>query len=675
MKLTRARIVQIISMFVVQMLTLFILPNFLSGFTYDSFRSLFVLTIVLAITQSLFWWVFIYLFSWLPVWLFPILTFLLNGALFFRIGDLVQGVYIADRATGLWIAIWLTVVNAIMAGLLSVDEDSRFDRNVVGKMVKRRGNITKTDVPGFLFLEIDGLGEKIIKRAIAEGHMPTLKRWLDSGKHKLIGWETDFTSQTGAMQTGILLGNNNDVPAYRWWDKTQGKTIMSGNPKDALAIEARNSTGKGLCSDGGSSRGNMFSGDASESMLTFSTILDKRGRGPGFYFYLFSPYVIFHILTKFVLELFKEWWQAFLQRRRKDKHITSARNFAYAFLRAFLGPVLHDLITFTVISDALRGLPASYALFSAYDDLGHFAGTEAPEAYEALSETDHYFSRIERALADAPRPYHIVVLSDHGQSIGPTFKKAYGSTLEELVKGHISGEAKLLTTQETNEAWDNINAILTKSSNSSTRTSKLMKRMMARKERDGIVAIGPERDPKEDLDESAKDANIVVYGSGSSGLVYFTDSKERLTLEQIGETHPGIVLGLSQHPGIGFVLVKSAEHGSMAIGKKGVNYIDKGTIEGEDPLADYGPNAAMHLRRESSFSNCPDIIVNSVYDLQTDEIAGFENQVGHHGGMGGAQNHAFIMYPAELPYDGKPVVGAENVYKLLRGWREKAQAL
>jgi hypothetical protein len=166
-----------------------------------------------------------------------------------------------------------------------------------------------------------------------------------------------------------------------------------------------------------------------------------------------------------------------------------------------------------------------------------------------------------------------------------------------------------------------------------------------------------------------------VYGSGSSGLVYFTDSKERLTLEQIGEAHPGIVLGLSQHPGIGFVLVKSAEHGSMAIGKKGVNYIDKGTVEGEDPLADYGPNAAMHLRRESSFSNCPDIIVNSVYDLQTDEIAGFENQVGHHGGMGGAQNHAFIMYPAELPYDGKPVVGAENVYKLLRGWREKIQAL
>jgi len=675
MKLTRARIIQIISVFAAQVLTLFILPYFLSGFTYDSLRSLVVLTIVLAIVQSLFWWVFINLFSWLPVWLFPILTFLLNGALVYRIGDLVKGIYIADRATGLWIAIWLTVVNAILAEFLSIDNDSRFDRNVVGKMVKRRGKITETDIPGFLFLEIDGLGEKVIQRAIAEGHMPTLKRWIDSGEHKLIGWETDFTSQTGAMQTGILLGNNTDVPAYRWWDKTQGKTIMSGNPKDAQAIEARLSSSKGLCSDGGSSRGNMFSGDAAESMLTFSTILAKRDRGPGFFFYLFSPYVIFHILTKFVIELFKEWWQASLQRRRKDKFITSARNFSYAFLRAGLGPVLHDLITFTVISDVLRGLPATYALFSAYDDLGHFAGTETPEAFEALGETDHYFARIERSLESAPRPYHVVVLSDHGQSIGPTFKSAHGVSLEELVKRHISGEAKLFTSEDTNEAWDNINSILTESSNSTTRTSGFIKKMMARKEREGTVAIGPERDAKEAKDAEVSTANVIVYGSGCSGLIYFTDSKDRLTAEQIGEAHPGLIVGLSQHPGIGFVLVKTEKQGSMVVGKKGVHYLDDDTVEGEDPLADFGPNAALHLRRETSFSNCPDIIVNAVLDPKTEEIAGFENQVGHHGGMGGPQNHAFILYPAELPYDGKPVVGAESVYKLLRGWREKIQSL
>jgi uncharacterized membrane protein YvlD (DUF360 family) len=675
MKLTRARIVQIVSMFLVQFVTLFLLPFVLSGFTYDSLKSLFILTIALAIAQSLFWWIFIYLFSWLPVWLFPILTFLVNGAVFWRVGNFVPGVEIADRATGLWISIWLTIVNAIMAGILSVDEDSRFDRNVIGKMVKRRGEITRTEVPGFLFLEIDGLSEKVLKRAIAEGYMPHLKKWIDEGKHKIIGWETDFTSQTGAMQSGILLGNNTNVPAYRWWDKKQGKTVMSGNPKDAIVLEAGLSSGKGLCSDGGSSRGNMFSGDASESMLTFSTILAKRDKGPGFYFFLFSPYVFFHILTRFVIDVLKEWWQAFLQRRRKDKYIVSARNFAYAFLRGFLGPVLHDLVTFMVISDVLRGIPASYALFSAYDDLGHFAGTEAPETLESLRETDHYFSRILKAVDEAPRPYHVVILSDHGQSIGPTFKAAYGMSLEELVKKFISGEVNIFTSAEENEAWDNINAILTESTKADSRTATLLKRAFTKKDVEGIVAIGPERDPKESTKEAESKAQIVVYGSGSSGLIYFTDSKERLTYEQIRDAHPGLVMGLAQHPGVGFVLVKSAEQGSMVIGKRGIHYLDNEKVEGEDPLANYGPNAAMHLKRESSFWNCPDIIVNSVYDPETQELPGFENQVGHHGGMGGPQNHPFILYPTELPYDGKPVLGAESVYKLLRGWREKVQAL
>ncbi len=88
-------------------------------------------------------------------------------------------------------------------------------------------------------------------------------------------------------------------------------------------------------------------------------------------------------------------------------------------MRGAMGPVLHDLVTFTVISDVLRGMPAIYALYSAYDDLAHFAGMYSPERFEELYEMDRYFARIETALKIAPRPYHVVVLSDHGQTIGP----------------------------------------------------------------------------------------------------------------------------------------------------------------------------------------------------------------------------------------------------------------
>jgi len=675
-KITRARIIQILAIMIVHVITLFVLQRFLSGFVATSLRSLVAVTIALAIAQSIFWWVFVNFFAWLPVWLYPILTFILNGLFVSIIGNLVPGITITDIATGIWIVVWLTAVDAVLSGLLSLDEDAQFDRNVTRPMVARRGKPDHTDVPGFLFLEIDGLGEALLRRAVNEGHMPTLKRWIDQGTHKITGWETDFSSQTGAMQTGILLGNNTDVPAYRWWDRAQGKLIMSGLPKDAQAIEARLSNGKGLCSDGGSSRGNMFSGDATESMFTFSTILNRaRGRGPGFYFYLVSPYVLARLVTRFITYVIKEWWQAFLQRRRKDKYVVSSRNLTYGFLRGFMGPILHDLVTFTVISDALRGLPAVYALFSAYDDLAHFAGMQTPEAFEELGEVDRYFTRIEHALAFAPRPYHIVVLSDHGQSMGPTFKSASGMSLEELVQGLIKEDTKVFAALETNEAWDNLNAVLSESTNSNARSASVIRRALASKASDGVVKVGPERETDTAVEASAKEAKVIVMGSGSTGLIYFTESKERMTYEQIQDAHPDLILGLINNPGIGFLLVKSEQQGAMVMTKGGVQFLNDDTIEGEDPLTVYGPNAAALLRRESSFSNCPDLLVNTRYNPQTQELAGFENQASHHGGLGGPQNHPFVLHPASLPADGKPVVGAESVYKLLRSWREQVQGL
>jgi hypothetical protein len=676
MKITRGRLIQIISVFVVHVITLFFLQRFLSGFQADSLRSLVVITIALGIAQSAFWWVFINFFSWLPGWLYPILTFFLNGLFVLVIGNLVRGVTIDTIGTGIWITLWLTAVDAVLGGLLSLDEDAEFDRSVTRRMVSRRGKPAKTDVPGFLFLEIDGLSEMLLRRAMAEGYTPTMKGWVEKGSHQVLGWETDFSSQTGAMQTGILLGNNTDIPAYRWWDREQNRMVMSGLPKDAQAIEARLSRGNGLCSDGGASRGNMFSGDATESMFTFSTLRNReRGRGPSFYFYLFSPYVIARLVTRFITDVIKEWWQAAQQRRRKDKYTVKARNLGYAFLRGFMGPFIQDLVTYTVISDILRGVPAVYALYAGYDDLSHFAGMTAPESFEALHEIDRYFARIEHSLKDAPRPYHIVILSDHGQSLGPTFATAHGQTLEQLVKALTKNEKGVFYSNTHNESWDSLNAVLSESTDSNTRTAGLIRRMLASRSRDGYVEVAPQNASADEMEAKAENAKVVVFGSGSTGLIYFTESPQRMTFEQIQDAYPELIIGLHSHPGIGFVLVRSEAQGDIVIGKNGVHYLADDHVEGVDPLAVYGPNAPRHLRRESSFSNCPDLVVNTLYDPATQELAGFENQVSHHGGLGGPQNYPFILKPCVLPYDGSPIVGAESVHHLLRSWRETVQDL
>jgi hypothetical protein len=94
-------------------------------------------------------------------------------------------------------------------------------------------------------------------------------------------------------------------------------------------------------------------------------------------------------------------------------------------------------------------------------------------------------------------------------------------------------------------------------------------------------------------------------------------------------------------------------------------------VEGSDPLAPFGPNAADHLRRTSSFTNCPDIIVNSFYDPVGDEGAAFEELVGFHGGLGGKQTKPFVLAPTALDPPTRPLVGARSIHLLFKSWLEQ----
>jgi hypothetical protein len=199
--------------------------------------------------------------------------------------------------------------------------------------------------------------------------------------------------------------------------------------------------------------------------------------------------------------------------------------------------------------------------------------------------------------------------------------------------------------------------------------------MIASRQRQDHIAVGPKGATVEDVNTQVQGANVVVMGSGCAGLIYFTDSRERMSYEQIQDAYPQLIPGLIEHPGVGFVLVRSGEQGDLALNARGVHFLEDGHVDRKDPLAVFGPNAAVHLRRESSFSNCPDLIVNTAFDPETEQMCCFENQASHHGGLGGPQNHAFVLAPAGLSYDGRPVVGATGVYRLLRAWRAEAQGL
>ncbi|HMU27968.1 MAG TPA: phage holin family protein [Solirubrobacterales bacterium] len=565
------------------------------------------------------------------------------------------------------ISFGMAILTSLFSSLFAIDEDSTWYYNVVRTQLRRRGQVIETDEPGIVFLEIDGLAHDILRRAMTNGNAPAMAAWVRDGSHKLEGWETDWSSQTGACQAGILHGNNHDMPAFRWWEKETGRALVTNHPKDAAEMEARQSDGNGLLADDGASRANILSGDAPHSMLTMSTVMKRRGKiGQDYAAYFARPYGVIKTFIHTIAEIVRERRD---NRRQERTGIEPKieRSRVYAIMRAWATVIQLDLQISGVVGDILAGRPSIYTTFLAYDEVAHHSGIERPESLSTLAKVDREIDRIRRVVAEAPRPYHLVVLSDHGQSQGATFLQRYGVTLEEVVEKATGKEA--IGSGE--EGEQNPRAYITASAEEASHEDGAIgsaATALARRDpnRDDL---GLEGGPDEVAGGEGKHEipELSVMASGCLGLVTFPREPGRLTRERIDELYPGLLDTLVSHPGIGFVMVDS-EHGGVALGAEGLNYFEINDVEGVDPLAAFGPNTAAHVLRTHRFSNCPDIMINSTWWEEMDEVAAFEELVGSHGGMGGTQSHPFVLHPVDLEWPEEPVIGAEAVHRILKSW-------
>jgi uncharacterized membrane protein YvlD (DUF360 family) len=531
-----------------------------------------------------------------------------------------------------------TTALSIIAG---TNDDDEYTLRVTQRLARRSGEQIRTDAPGVVFLEIDGLSKPVLQRAMRDGNAPQMARWLAEGTHRMIEWETDLSSQTGASQAGILLGSNEDIPAFRWVEKESGTLMVCSNPDDCAEIERRHSSGDGLLANGGASRGNLLSGDADHVLLTVSRISAEKKANPGYRAFFANGFNVTRLLVLVFWEVFLELTAAARQVRR-DVRPRGHRGVKYAFIRGGVCVFVRDLTVHAVISDMFRGRPAMYATFASYDEVAHHSGLERPDTLEALRKLDEQFGRIDRARRYAPRPYEIVVLSDHGQTQGATFKQRHGYGLDELIRRSI--DAKVADVSGDDE---NASVVGT-----------------AVAEATGTEAPAAKKKSKKDV----SDEEVVVLGSGNLALVYLMDEQRRMTREEIDARHPQLIPTLREHEHVGFVLVRSAD-GPVALGPRGSHRLADGHIEGEDPLAHFSPRAAEHLLRADGFDHCPDLYINSFYDPDLDEGCAFEELISFHGGMGGLQTRPFVLFPKELPLPDEPIVGAAHVHELLKSWR------
>jgi uncharacterized membrane protein YvlD (DUF360 family) len=666
---------------VIDGLALWGLAAALPGMAVPSLRAAIVTALVIALLNALVWPLVTRLVLPLTVLTFGLASLVLNAVIVNVAVRAVDGTDPTVTAT-LLVALGLAVITMVVEPLLDFDGDA-YHLRVVRQRVRGARRRNETDVPGVILFEIDGLSEGVLEQAIAGGRVPNIARWLDDGSHRIVPWECDLSSQTAASQAGLLHGSNHEMPAFRWYERDVDRLMVANHPKDAAEIELRHSDGAGLLAAGGASRGNMFSGDAPRCSATMSVIRDRqRSRSAEFFAYFADPYGLLRTLALSLADVAAERRAARRQRRAGAQHVD--RGGAYPVIRAAITVIMRDLNVATLMADVIEGVPVAYSTFVGYDEVAHHSGILEPDAFVVLERLDAQLERLERAARQAPRPYRLVVLSDHGQTQGAPFRQRHGETLEEVVRRFADPAAGTVTALATvDEAWGDLGALLADAREDDSAAGRLLKRATSERLADGTVALGPNREALRQQEQvnagrRARDGDelpggddapeALVLASGCLGLVYFPGGPTRLSAEEIERRHPGLLAGLAAHPGIGFAMVRSEHEGGVVLGGSGRRRLSDDVVDGDDPLAAFGPTAADHLRRHDGFRNCPDILINGAYDPETDEVQPFEEFMGSHGGLGGMQMHPFAVVPAEWSAPAAPIVGARQMHLQLKRW-------
>ncbi|OIQ82816.1 type I phosphodiesterase / nucleotide pyrophosphatase [mine drainage metagenome] len=580
----------------------------------------------------------------------------------------VPGLHVSGAGDVIGVLVITAVVMAVGRWLIGANDSAYVVGDVLRRArrkARRHGTAPTVAGPGMLVVQLDGVSTPVLRQAAEAGLTPTMDRWIRSGSHNLTSWWAQVPATTPASQAGLLHGDSSGVPSFRWWDKQLGRLVVTNHPADAALVESRMTTGGGLLAPDGAAISTMFSGDAATCLLVMSRALGHGGFGPGPAYVRFfsSPFVLARALVMTVGEMVKELYQGRRQRVRRVRPRVR-RLGAYVLARGVSNVLLRDLNVSLVAEQLLRGTPIVFVDLVDYDEIAHHAGPTRPESLRALEGLDRELWLLEAVLSVAPRPYDVVVLSDHGQSLGDTFEQVEGRSLLDVVRSlmDVADDAGLRAGE--GEDWGPLNALLTSAFGRAARAGGT------------TVGAGDDRAGRSAATGAGDLPEVAVIASGNLGMIWFPRLPGRVPLEEIRSRWPGLVPGLASLASVAVVVAQTRSRGPVAVGADGLCVLSDGTVEGSDPLTGLGSRARPDLARVAGMVDAGDLVLVSTVDAGG-RVHAFEGLVGSHGGLGGAQNDAFLLHPAGWvvgedlleDVDGRRMpVGAEQVHLQLVRW-------
>jgi hypothetical protein len=475
----------------------------------------------------------------------------------------------------------------------------------------------------------------------------------------------------------MFHGENDGIPAFRFYDKSARKVITCNAPHGVQYIRDRIHSQGALA--GGSSYVNLLDGDAQTVAFTVATrekmsVYRRLGGTRMALLMLLHPIRMARMVIQGALEwLLEEWERARIELSGRATHAEGI----FPFIRILSNVVVRELQTMAILLDVYLGVPVIYSTFMQYDELAHHFGPSSKQALADLRRTDARISEIWRmAQLAGGRGYDLVILSDHGMTPALSYRVRFGESLgatvqqilNEIPRTDKPAPRSLASFAEDTEYSDigpevvEAVAQLTPASFGARKAIRRFRDWL--RSRYGLrEIIFPE---KYRVDRTN---DVVITYSSCLALVYFAATERRLTHEQIQADAQWSRLyeRLIAHPGIGLVATVWGDGVALA-SKRGRATLRDGQIDnitGENPLEIYGTEPYVLRAVESLVKqpNAGDCVLFGEYDGY--DIVSFDDQVGAHGSAGGDQVYPFLISPERLGLGAENLENARDIHRTI----------
>ena len=529
---------------------------------------------------------------------------------------------------------------------------------------------------GLVMLQIDALAYAELRRAIELGYCPTIEGMVREEGYTLRRWFCGLPSATPYAQAGIFHGENEGIPAFRFYDKAERRVITCNTPAGVQYIRDRIRAPGALA--GGSSYVNLLDGDAQTVALTVATrermsVFRRLGGWRMAMLIALHPIRVMRMTFQAILEWLREEYERGVgELARKRTHSEGL----FPFVRVLVNVVVRELQTMAILLDVYLGVPVIYSTFMQYDELAHHFGPSSFQALRDLRRTDARIREIRRMIeSHGGRQYDIVILSDHGMTPSASYRVRFGETLGRTVERLLEDEATrtgehplrstasfAMRSEYADMGAQVVQAVadVTPEHHRNTRRALLRFRDWVRSRYGLRELILPEKYRVEPQHE------VVVTYSSDLAHLYFVDDPRPLELSDItaDSRREYLYRELLHHPGVGLLGTRNGPsvHLESSSGSAVIVGGELAEVGGVNPLEPYGTAGAVvraveHLVMQR---NAGDIVLFGEYDGY--EIVSFDDQIGAHGAAGGNQLHPFLIGPAHLKLKAARLEDARDVH-------------